>query len=43
LQLHAAIAYIPQDLKGRPQTLIDRLDQAAGQIRRGSGTLIRSL
>jgi GGDEF domain-containing protein len=43
LQLHAAIAYIPQDLKGRPQTLIDRLDQVVCQIRRGSGTLIRSL
>lgn len=43
LQFHAAIAYIPQDLKGRPQTLIDRLDQVVGQIRRGSGTLIRSL
>ncbi|MFN3415433.1 MAG: 7TM diverse intracellular signaling domain-containing protein [Caldimonas sp.] len=43
LHLHAAIACIPQDLKGRPQTLIDRLDQAVGQIRRGSGALIRSL
>lgn len=43
LHLHAAIAYVPQDLKGRPQALLDRLDQAVQQIRRGSGSLIRHL
>ena len=43
IHLHAAIAYVPQDLKGRPQALLDRLDQAVNQIRRGSGSLIRQL
>lgn len=43
LHWHAAVACIPQDLKGKPQTLIERLDQAVAQIRRGSGALIRSL
>lgn len=43
IHLHAAIAYVPQDLKGRPQALLDRLDQAVSQIRRGSGSLIRQL
>lgn len=43
IHLHAAIASVPQDLKGRPQALLDRLDHAVGQIRRGSGSLIRQL
>ncbi|HWP20672.1 MAG TPA: diguanylate cyclase [Burkholderiaceae bacterium] len=43
LHWHAAIALVPQALKGRPQTLLERLEQQVAQIRRGSGLLVREL
>lgn len=43
LHWHAAIAHLPEHLKGDPMVLVDRLDQLLGQIRRGSALLIREL
>lgn len=43
LHWHAAIAHVPEHLKGDPRVLIERLDQLLGQIRRGSALLIREL
>jgi GGDEF domain-containing protein len=43
LHWHAAIAHVPEHLKGDPRVLIERLDQLLGQIRRGSALLVREL
>ncbi|WP_169788074.1 7TM diverse intracellular signaling domain-containing protein [Caldimonas brevitalea] len=43
LHWHAAIAHVPRHLKGDPQTLIERLDQLLGQMRRGSAARVREL
>ncbi|MCW7537147.1 diguanylate cyclase [Aquabacterium sp. A7-Y] len=43
LHWHAAIAHLPRHLKGDPKTVVERLDQLLGQIRRGSAALVREL
>lgn len=43
LHWHAAIAFVPQAVKGRPDALVERLEQQLAQIRRGSALWVREL